>query len=115
MKKKLIISEEGKTNIERLALTIHVGLLTLLQKNIINIEEAENYFFSPYSAEYLKSLDVDEEIVELIWHTCELENIESLMPEDLLSEINRYRNKSIEIIKSLPKPNLPTKKWIDRI
>ena len=122
MEKKLVISEIGKENIERLALTIHVGLLTLLKENIISIDEADSYFFSPYSAMYLESLGVDEALVDLIWHTCELENTESLMPERLPEMIDKRKNEALEMLKKLPRyPKYPNplgqsiKKWIDWI
>jgi predicted ThiF/HesA family dinucleotide-utilizing enzyme len=110
---KLVISEEGKINIERMVLTIKIGLLTLLRKGIITIEEAENYFYSPYSAEKLEELGVDKKIVDLVYYGCELEDVESLTPERLDDVIDKITIETIEISKQLPRSELPTKKWID--
>lgn len=111
--KKIEISEVGLEGIERLILTIKIGLLTLLEENAISIEELENYIYSPYSAEHLRKLGVNPIIVDLIISGCELEDFDSLMPDKLSEKINTIKTKSIEIYKKINKPNLPTKKWID--
>ncbi|MCL2082470.1 MAG: DUF3969 family protein [Oscillospiraceae bacterium] len=113
MKKKLIISEEGKQNIERLALTLSIGLLTMLKSGIVSTEEAENFFFNPYSAASLKLLGVNKKIEELIVYGAQLGDIERLIPEKFPDSINKHLDEALELAKNLPNSKLPTKKWID--
>jgi hypothetical protein len=110
---KLSISLEDKSDIECLILIIKIGLLSCIQEGIISIEDAEKFFYSPYSAEKLKKLGVDEEIVRLVYYGCELEDVESLAPERLNIVVDKIRDKSIRLLKDMPKPLFPEKKWID--
>ena len=113
MTNKLVISEEGVGGIERLILTINIGLLTLLEEKALSIEEAENYIYSPYSESYLKRLDVNPQILDLIISGCQLEDFESLLPHKLFDKIHVMKTESINIYKTLKRPLIPTKKWID--
>jgi len=111
--RRIILSGEGKENNEKLFIAVFVGVLTLLSEKAIDIEEAENYLLSPYTAEALKVFSINERIAELVLYACELEDIESLMPEKLESVISKILYELIQICKKSDKPALPTKKWVD--
>jgi hypothetical protein len=110
---KLTASVEGKTEIERIILIMNVGVVTALEQEILSIQEAENFLFSPYSMEKLKELGVDEKVIRLINLGCELENVERLLPDKLKASISDIKEGSLEILRSMPKPVIPAKKWID--
>jgi hypothetical protein len=42
-----------------------------------------------------------------------LENVERLIPDKLSSSVDEIMTLSVEKLKMLPKPEMPTKKWID--
>jgi hypothetical protein len=109
----LKISVEEKSEIERIILLMNLGLTNALNEGLISIEEAENFLFSPYTMEQLKELKVNKEIIRIINLGCELENVEHLIPDKLTDSIDEIKNQSIKLLKTLPKPNLPLKKWID--
>lgn len=109
---KLQMGIKGKNETERIISIFIIGLLTGLEKGLISIEEAEGYVFSPYSIERLEELGVSSKLIEIINSGCELEDIESLIPEKLLENIKMLKEQSISILATIPSPELPTEKLI---
>lgn len=107
------ISIMNKREIERFILLSIIGLMDSLSVGATSIEECETYLFSPYSVDKLSTLNLDEQIVELVENGCELEDVESLIPEKLHKSINEIRLKAIELLKNLPKEEVELKKWLD--
>jgi len=52
---ELNISIKNKDDIERFILILNVGMMTAIKEGVISIEEAENYLYSPYSVEKIRS------------------------------------------------------------
>jgi len=44
---------------------------------------------------------------------CGLEDVGSIIPDKLNNSIDEIINRSTELLRSVPKPDLPSKKWID--
>lgn len=109
----LDISVERKAEIERIVLLLNIGLLEVLKGNLISINEAENCFFNLLTIDKLEKLGVNQKIIELIQLGCELEDIESLVPHKLSDSIQFLRETSLDLIKQMPQPKLPVKRWID--
>lgn len=110
---ELNISLKTKEDIERFILIENIGIMTAIKEGVISIEEAENYLYSPYSVERIKNLGINEDVVKLVELGCELEDVESLIPDKLNNSIDEISNKSIELLHSTAKSILPLKKWID--
>jgi hypothetical protein len=110
---ELKISLETKDDIERFILILNIGMMTAINEGAINIEEAENFLYSPYSVEKIRNLKINGDIIRLVELGCELEDVESLMPDKLSNATNEISNKSIELLHAIPKSVLPLKKWID--
>jgi len=106
------ISISGKNEIERLVSIIQLGLLYALEKNIINVEETEGYLFNPFTVNQLKMYGLSEEVISIISEGCELEDIQSLMPEKLSTNINRLKEQVAGNIDTIKSPELPTEKII---
>lgn len=109
---KINISISGKNESERLVSIIQLGLLYALEKQIISIEEAEGYLFNPYTISKLEMFGLSEEVISIIREGCELEDIQSLMPEKLLANINRLKEQILSNISNIKNPYLPTEKII---
>lgn len=107
------ISFESNIEIERFILLMNIGLMVALKDGSVSIEEAENYLYSPYSADKLEKLGIRKEIITLIDLGCELENVESLIPHKLINSMDDIKKQSKQLLRLLPKPTLPVKKWID--
>lgn len=70
--------------------------------------------YSPYTVKKLQLLQVDEEIISIIEHCCELEDIASLIPHKLSGIISEIKNEALSLLEKIPDINLYTvKKWID--
>lgn len=105
------ISTEKTIESERLILLLSIALTVAIKEKAISIEEAENFLFSPYSIKKMQGLD--SSIIDLIKLGCELEDVESLMLENLDSSVDEIYTKSMEKLKELEKAEIPVKKWID--
>jgi hypothetical protein len=101
-----------KNEIERLLSIIQLGLLHALEVGVVTIEEVEGYLFNPYSVKKLEQLELNERVIDIIRHGCELEDVNSLFPEKLLGTIIALKQETINNLKLLPKPSLPTEKII---
>ena len=110
---ELNISINTKYDIERFILITNIGIMTAIKEGAISVGDAENYFYSPYSAEKLKNLNINEDVVKLVKLGCKLENIARQVPDKSNNSINEIRNSSIELLHSMPKTVLPLKNWID--
>lgn len=89
-------------------------MLYLLENKKITIDEIEKYMFSPYFVKKLQLLQIDEEIISIIEHCCELEDIESLITQELGGIIGEIKNEALSLLEKIPDIDLYTvKKWID--
>lgn len=91
-----------KVNDRKIVLLAITGTLTALEAGKISVNEAECFLFSPFMAEVLKSCNCSRDIVEIIEEIieegCELEDIESLIPESLPEVIKNLRKKALDIL-----------------
>jgi RNA binding exosome subunit len=110
---KLNISISGKNESERLISIIELGLLSAIENQLISIEEAEGYLFNPLTVSKLEACGLDEKVIEIIKEGCELEDIQSLVPEKMSSNIKRLKEKVVRNITSIESPELPTEKIVD--
>ncbi|MDK8182619.1 DUF3969 family protein [Paenibacillus sp. UMB4589-SE434] len=102
----------GKSQIERVLSILELGILTALENGVVRIDEIEGYLFNPYTVEYLENLALKKEVIDVIKQGCELEDVESLLPYKLKSTIQALKEETIETLKKLPSPEIPTEKII---
>lgn len=88
-----------------------IGLTTGLFENIISINESEQMLFSLYSDKLLKKEKVRKKIRDLILLGCELEDVESLIPEHLKESVLEIRKEAAEILGRMKELQIK-KKWI---
>ena len=110
---KLEVSILDKVEIEKFILINIVGLMESLNEGAIKIEDCEQCLCSPYSVEKLNTLGINTEVVDLIEQGCELEDVESLVPQKLKDEINKIKVKAIKLLSQFPNKTDTMKKWID--
>lgn len=84
---------------EKIILIAMAGTLETLKNGGITIEEAEKFLFSPHIVKKLKEKKCNEEIIELILNGCELEDIASLIPEELNDVIDGMMQKILLFLK----------------
>lgn len=89
-------------NDEKMILISLVGILELLKNKKILIDEAEKYCFSPYMINKLKAIKCNDKIIDILEKGCELEDIASLIPDQLLKVIDELEQEVLELIKEYP-------------
>ncbi len=109
---RFAIQTDSLHEYEIMLLVTYIGTLESIRRRVILIEEAQNYLLSPYSADTLKKRGVNPEISHLIYCACELEDIESLIPDELDHAIQELIEQSLASLAKIPKPTLPTEKWL---
>lgn len=109
---QLNINIDGRKDTERILSIIQLGMITALENKVITIEEIEGYLFSPFTIERLEKYGLDDNVVDIIKDGCELEDVESLAPENLAIEINNLKEKILKNIHIIEKPELPTQRII---
>lgn len=113
MNLKLSVSNQNEANI--MVLVFLIGVLEALEKGIISIDESQDYIFTPYSIRVLNEKGIDKRIIEIIEHGCELEDIQSLLPDKVGEKIKSLKSAAEEQLKSVRQfeKNYEVKKWID--
>ncbi|SAY50795.1 DUF3969 family protein [Neisseria weaveri] len=82
---KILISN-NKNDVEFFLNTYILGVLTALINKKINTDDIQKLLFRPGIIEYLTKLGIDKQYIHIILAGTELEDIESLIPENLHQE-----------------------------
>lgn len=89
MKTNLNLCTQNKQDAEFFLNIFILGVLIILRNKKISIDDAEKLVFRLGVMEYLNSISIDQKIVDLVMLGNELEDVESLIPEQLDSEIQK--------------------------
>lgn len=95
---KTIDETLGKVD-EKMLLIAIVGSMESIKNGGITIDEAEKFLFCPHIVNMLKIKKCNEKIIELIEKGCELEDIYSLIPENLNEIINEIEQEALRLMK----------------
>ena len=79
---------------------------------MLSIKESTYYFISPFTAQILKEKGSSDELVNIIYLLCELENVERIIPSKLESSLEDAKDKLIKYLDSMPEIQLPKGYWI---
>lgn len=108
----IFIKLKEKNEIEKLILTLNLGILESLQNGSMNFDEARNYFYRPYVAQFMELLGSNEELVQLLHDCCLLEDIDRLAPEKITYAINDRKKNTIKLLRKIPKSINP-RYWLN--
>lgn len=110
------ITIKNKEDANRLILVTAIGLLDALEKKLLKINECQQYLFSPYSISILEKEGLEKKVIEIVELGCELEDVESLYPDDLNSEIKKLKGKAERILGDIDyNPDFnEDRKWLDQ-
>ena len=75
-----------------------IGALEALKCKSITLIECEKYLFSPRIAKELLNRGFDKRISEIVYECCELEDIDSLIPDSMTKCIDTIKNKTIYLL-----------------
>lgn len=93
------IEEENKKRFEKQILFIIESVLVGLINNKIDILDGEHIIFSPRNYSELQKQHINKDITDLILKGCELEDIKSLLPDQLMKEINHLLQTTQRLLK----------------
>jgi hypothetical protein len=93
-----IMDKEYKNYLEKLILSLSIGLIDGIKSDVISIRDAERLLFSPRTLAWLKQLKLDKQIINLIHMGTEIEDIESLLPERLHLELSKISRKARKLL-----------------
>ena len=113
MNLKLTVNNKNEANI--MIIILIIGLLDSLENGLISIDESQDYLFTPYTVSILSEKGIDKQIIEIIEHACELEDIESLLPDWLEDKIKTLKADAQKQLKNIrqDEKTYEVKKWLD--
>ena len=112
-KASLVISTENLLESRRLILFLIVSAITALKEEAITLRDIEKLLFSPYTARRLEEAGFEEEIINMIYLGCELDDVRLLMPDALEKSMNQIYDLALDKLKDLDFVAKKNKKWID--
>lgn len=97
---EIIFSNNSISKIdEKIILISLIGTLESLKNNILSIDEAEKFLFSPHMIGRLRNKNCNIRIIDILEKGCELEDVASLIPEKLYKIINELEQEALEVIR----------------
>lgn len=83
---------------EKIVLINIVGALEAVADHAITIDEAESFLFSPHIIKVLHSKGCSNKILDILEKGCELEDIQSLLPEKLDETIFGLKQEAFDLL-----------------
>ena len=109
---RMNISMESKNESEICILVLLIGVLVAIKNSKINIEDAEHYILNPYSVKRIEEMEFNPEITDIVIEACELDNIQRLIPNHLMSTIEDLVSRALSLLENDGQKDIG-KKWID--
>ncbi len=94
---------------------IIIGTLRALRLKVLSINEAEQIVFSPATLETLQVNECDKRIMDMIHLGTELEDVESIIPDQLENSIGEIESMAVHYLKSSQGYDYSQKKTLVRI
>lgn len=85
---------------EKMLLICIMGTLEAIISGGLSIAEAEKFLFSPHMVQRLKEKKCNESLINIIEKGCELEDIASLLPQDLTKNLEELKQETLEEMKN---------------
>ncbi len=93
----------GQNRKEKMLLISIVGTLEAIREGALTINESEKYLFSPRMIKQFRDEQYQESILDILEKCCELEDIESLIPDKLDFSIRELEKEALEALKGYQK------------
>ncbi|EON4790267.1 DUF3969 family protein [Escherichia coli] len=79
-----------------------LGVLYSIEKKQYHIDEAEGFIFKPSTSKTLNAASHSKNLIDIIDSGCELEDISSIIPENLSGNIDKLINQMLDFIRGAP-------------
>lgn len=83
---------------EKIILINIIGALEAVANHAITIDEAESFIFSPHMIKVLHNKGCSNKILDILEKGCELEDIQSLLPEKLDETISGLKQEAFDLL-----------------
>lgn len=80
-----------------------IGVLVAVKEKKMSIEEAEKFIFSPCFIQKVKESCDEEQLIDILERGCELEDIESVLPDRLEYNIQILIDETLNLLGLLEK------------
>jgi len=107
------MTTEEINQFEKLLAVLSLGLCVAIKHHTIEIEEAEQLLYSPFTMKKLNEMGANKKIIDLIHAGTELENLESLIPSELANTLSQMENHALQFLSACPKTDR-VEKWISQ-
>jgi len=108
------MTQDELNQIERLVTILSLGLSVAIKNQAIKINEAEQILYSPFTIARLNELGIDKKIINLIKVGMELEDLESLLPDELSKSLSRMEAQAVQLLAMSSETNPQLEKWLSR-
>jgi hypothetical protein len=109
------MTKEEINQFEKLLAVLSLGLCVAIKHHAIEIEEAEQLLYSPFTMKKLNEMGTNKEIIKLIHAGTELEDLESLIPSELANTLSQMENHALQFLSACPKTHPQwVEKWISQ-
>ncbi len=108
------MTQDELNQIERLVTILSLGLSVAIKNQAIKINEAEQILYSPFTIARLNELGIDKQIINLIKVGTELEDLESLLPDELSKSLSRMEAQAVQLLAVSSETNPQLEKWLSR-
>lgn len=103
MKINNVCFKTNKVDDIKILLISMIGVLVAIKEKKMSIEESEKFIFSPYFIQKVKESCDEEQLIDILERGCELEDIESLLPDRLEYNIQILIDKTLNLLGLLEK------------
>ena len=90
-------ADKDKIIREKMILLSIIGCLEVVKERKMTIEEAEIYIFSPRTCSMMKNEGYSKRLIHIIELGCEIEDIESLLPEKFENIVDDIKKEAIAL------------------
>ena len=108
------MTEDELNQFERLVAILNLGLCVAIKNQVIDIEEAEQFLYSPFMIKKLLEIGGDKKIIEIIQAGTELEDLESLLPNELAKSLSQMEKQALQFLTASTKTNPQLEKWLSQ-
>ena len=101
------------TNLERIVLVMTVGLCEAIRSKKLSIDEAQGILFSPFTMDVL--MRRNSSVADVIHSCTELEDIQSLLPHRLLSNLDEFKEEALSLLASGHQWEFEEERWLSQL
>lgn len=101
--------------LERVTALLTVGLVVALEAETVSTNEANQLLFSPHTMALLRAAGVRQALVDLIHAGTEVEDFESLLPDQRSAALTALREDALACLASCEPYDFNAEKWMAQL